>query len=73
MALSEKQRKVLREAADIIESELSSNGGAPIVIKGFGTFRFKARAARTGRNPSTGAPVEIPARVSIAFKASRAY
>lgn len=72
MALTEKQRKVLREAADIIEAELSSNGGAPIVIKGFGTFRHKTRAARAGRNPATGATVAIPARTSIAFKASKA-
>lgn len=71
MALTEKQRKLLREAADIIEAELSSNGGAPIIIKGFGTFRYKTSAARTGRNPTTGAPVAIPARTSIGFKASK--
>ena len=33
----------------------------PVVLVGFGTFATKDRAARTGRNPQTGAPIEIKA------------
>ena len=40
-----------------------------VTLVGFGTFTAKKRAARTGRNPQTGAEVKIPARVVPAFKA----
>ena len=39
---------------------------------GFGTFEVKERAARTGKNPQTGAVVEIPASKAPAFKAGKA-
>ena len=38
---------------------------------GFGTFEVKERAARTGRNPSTGATIEIPASKTPTFKAGK--
>lgn len=40
-----------------------------VTLVGFGTFSAKKRAARTGRNPQTGAEVKIPARVVPGFKA----
>jgi nucleoid DNA-binding protein len=39
-------------------------------MPGFGTFSVKTRQARTGRNPRTGASIEIPASKSIGFKAA---
>ena len=36
--------------------------GARIEIRGFGSFAIKHREARTGRNPKTGATVEVPRR-----------
>lgn len=44
--------------------------GYVVVIRGFGSFRLRLRSARTGRNPRTGEPVEIPAYNTIIFKAS---
>jgi len=41
-----------------------------IRIGGLGSFKRRDRAARIGRNPHTGEPVSIPAKSSIAFKAS---
>ncbi len=41
-----------------------------VQIMGFGTFATKTRAARTGRNPKTGATITIPASQTVAFKAS---
>ena len=38
---------------------------------GFGTFEVKERAARTGRNPSTGEAIEIPASKTPTFKAGK--
>ena len=43
-----------------------------VTIVGFGTFTKKNRAARTGRNPSTGEPMQIKASTTVGFKASAA-
>ena len=46
--------------------------GDQVVLIGFGTFSVKERAARTGRNPQTGAPIEIKAATVPSFKAGKA-
>ncbi len=53
----------------IIAVELDA--GRKVTIPGFGTFSTKRRAARTGRNPATGAPIDIPARNYADFKAGK--
>ena len=45
--------------------------GDKVQLMGFGTFEVKERAARTGRNPSTGATIEIPASKTPTFKAGK--
>lgn len=42
--------------------------GDSVTLVGFGTFAVKARAARTGRNPQTGAPLQIAAAKLPHFK-----
>ncbi len=46
--------------------------GETVSLIGFGTFSVKERAARTGRNPQTGASIEIKASKTPAFKAGKA-
>jgi DNA-binding protein HU-beta len=46
--------------------------GENISLIGFGTFSVKERAARTGRNPQTGATIKIKASKSPSFKAGKA-
>jgi DNA-binding protein HU-beta len=46
--------------------------GKTISLLGFGTFTVKSRAARTGRNPKTGAPIQIEAATVPLFKAGKA-
>ena len=46
--------------------------GESVSLVGFGTFSVKARAARTGRNPQTGATIEIAAANIPSFKAGKA-
>ncbi|WP_086934607.1 HU family DNA-binding protein [Agarilytica rhodophyticola] len=46
--------------------------GDQVALVGFGTFLVKERAARTGRNPQTGAPIDIPAAKIPSFKAGKA-
>jgi len=47
--------------------------GDKVQLMGFGTFEIKERAARTGRNPATGAAIEIPASKVPSFKAGKAF
>ena len=42
----------------IVQSEVAKGGA--VKLTGFGTFEKAAVAARTGRNPKTGAPIKIP-------------
>jgi len=43
-----------------------------VVLVGFGTFSVKDRAARTGRNPQTGEPIQIKAAKVPGFKPGKA-
>lgn len=46
--------------------------GDQVSVVGFGSFSVRERAARTGRNPQTGAAIEIKASKNPAFKAGKA-
>jgi DNA-binding protein HU-beta len=45
--------------------------GGKVAISGFGTFEARQRKARVGRNPHTGAALNIPATRAPAFKAGK--
>jgi len=45
--------------------------GDSVSLVGFGTFGVSHREARTGRNPQTGAEIQIPARKVPTFKAGK--
>ena len=47
-------------------------GGDSVSLVGFGTFAVRKRAARTGRNPRTGATIKIKASKVPGFKAGKA-
>jgi DNA-binding protein HU-beta len=46
-------------------------GGDKVTLVGFGTFSTSSRAARKGRNPQTGAEINIPAKKVVKFKAGK--
>jgi len=46
-------------------------GGGKVTLVGFGTFSVSKRAARTGRNPQTGAVIKIKAKKVARFKAGK--
>ena len=62
--------RALDAAVEAITNALKSDDSVSLV--GFGTFSVKDRAARTGRNPQTGAPIEISAAKIPSFKAGKA-
>jgi len=56
----------------IFESIIQSiQKGEKIEIRGFGSFRTRQRRGRVGRNPKTGAKVEVPAKKIPFFKPSK--
>lgn len=56
----------------VIETvETTLKNGDQVALVGFGTFSVKDRAARTGRNPQTGAAIEIAAARIPNFKAGK--
>ena len=55
---------------DAVVDGMVADGKVSLV--GFGTFSVVDRAARTCRNPQTGAPIEVPAKKAPKFKPSAA-
>ncbi|MCQ2527127.1 MAG: HU family DNA-binding protein, partial [Lachnospiraceae bacterium] len=56
--------------AEVVKAELKK--GEKVQLVGFGTFEVSERAARTGRNPQSGATMEIKASKAPKFKAGKA-
>jgi DNA-binding protein HU-beta len=59
----------LSSFVDGVKSALKK--GDSVTLVGFGTFSVSHRNARTGRNPQTGATLQIPARKVPVFKAGK--
>jgi DNA-binding protein HU-beta len=68
------QKAEATRAVDAVFDALTGalKSGDTVSLLGFGTFVVKARAARTGRNPRTNEPIEIPATKVPGFKAGKA-
>jgi DNA-binding protein HU-beta len=65
-----------KEVAKALESLLDTisqyaGAGQKVIIQGFGTFEMKHKAARMGRNPATGLPVEIAAKSVLSFRPAK--
>lgn len=65
------------EAGRALDAVLNGIAGAlskgdSVALVGFGTFNVRERAARMGRNPATGATIQIAASKGVGFKAGKA-
>jgi DNA-binding protein HU-beta len=63
-------RQALEAAIDLISDELAAGGD--VALAGFGKFSVSSRAARLGRNPSTGETISIAASRAAKFSAASA-
>lgn len=61
--------RAVKAVFEAIEEELVKGG--KVSLAGFGNFEVRHRSARTGRNPQTGAAVQIAASKAPAFKAAK--
>ena len=62
--------RALSAVLGAIEDGIKNDGAVQLI--GFGTFSVKKRAARKGRNPQTGATIQIKASKTVGFKAGAA-
>ena len=63
--------KAVDALIEIITAQVA--GGNDVALLGFGTFKPAQRAARTGKNPQTGAAIKIAATTVPTFKAGAAF
>lgn len=61
--------RMVNAAIDVIAESLAK--GDRVALVGFGTFEARKRAARTGKNPATGAAIKIAATTVPVFKAGK--
>jgi len=61
--------RIVESVFDIMKDELAK--GLKVKISGFGNFVVKDKNSRRGRNPQTGAEIEISARRVLTFKSSQ--
>lgn len=76
--IAEKTGETKASAARSLEAVLETvqetlKKGESVEFVGFGKFEIVKKAARTGRNPSTGAEIKIPAKNSPTFKAGKTF
>ena len=75
-SMAEKSELTKKDAEKALDAFIESVTGAlkkgdSVALVGFGSFTVKERAARKGRNPSTGAEINIPASKAPTFKAGK--
>ena len=76
--ISKKAGVSQKAASDILSATLETiektvSKGKKVTLVGFGTFEARKRAARTGRNPQTGAELKIAAKTVPAFSAGKRF
>jgi len=66
-------KKASREAVDTVTSAITDclARGEKVTLVGFGSFRVRRRKSRRGRNPLTGAVINIPAKDTPKFEAGK--
>ncbi|MCG7200087.1 HU family DNA-binding protein [Marinobacter pelagius] len=76
-AIAERTGMTREKAGEVIAAfthqvSAAAARGEDVSLIGFGTFNIRSREARNGRNPQTGASIQIPASKTVGFKAGKA-
>ena len=76
--VSKKAKVTQKDAAEVLNALMSTiektvAKGKKVTLVGFGTFESRKRAARTGRNPQTGAKIKIAAKTAPVFSAGKKF
>jgi DNA-binding protein HU-beta len=75
-ALAEQHQLTKRQGVEVVENLVGLiiqhlKRGERVKIAGLGILQVRKRAARMGRNPKTGEPIQIKASKKVAFRASK--
>ena len=70
-ATQKETTEVINAFIETVQKTVSK--GKKVTLVGFGTFEARKRAARTGRNPQTGAEIKIPAKTAPVFLAGKKF
>ena len=76
--ISKKAKVTQKEANEVLSALIETvsktvSKGKKVTLVGFGTWEARKRAARTGRNPQTGAALKIAAKTVPAFSAGKKF
>lgn len=76
--IAAKTKLTKKSVSDVLEAFMEGviatvKSGDTVTLTGFGTFKAMKRQKRTGRNPQSGATIEIPARTVPAFKPGKEF
>ncbi len=76
--VAKKAKVSQKAAADVLSATIDTvqktvAKGKKVTLVGFGTFEARKRAARTGRNPQTGAKIKIAAKTAPVFSAGKKF
>ena len=76
--IAKKSNVTQKEASEVLGALIETiqktvSKGKKVTLVGFGTFEARKRAARTGRNPQTGAELKIAAKTVPAFSAGKKF
>ena len=76
--IAKKAKVTQKEAAEVLNGLVETvqktvAKGEKVTLVGFGTFEPRKRAARSGRNPQTGATIKIAAKTVPAFSAGKKF
>lgn len=77
-SIAEKANVTKKQADTVLTAALESivdavSSGEKVTLVGFGAFEPRERKAREGRNPKTGAKMQIPATTVPAFSAGKLF
>lgn len=75
-AMAEKTEITKKDAGEALDALLEIvseqlEAGNEVALTGFGTFKTRVQAARTGRNPQTGETIQIAEKTVPVFKAGK--
>ena len=76
--IAEKAKLSQKSTGEVVGAVLETiqktvSKGKKVTLVGFGSFEARKRAARTGRNPQTGAEIKIAAKTVPAFSAGKKF
>ena len=74
--LADKHKLTHKQGGELVDELITMmtkhlKKGERIRLNGFGILQVRKRAARMGRNPATGAPIQIKASKKVAFRAAK--